>query len=165
MFRFCQKLVLAFAACGLVFSVSFADSMPSKVASMEEAEAVLEMRSEFMKGLGSSMKAFSNYLKRGDGEPLELSGMAGQIADRASEIPGLFPENTGMAEFEDSESKAEIWRSWMDFVAASEALVEPARAVEAAFDAEDKGAIGAAVSNLGKNGCKNCHKQFREPKN
>lgn len=159
---------LKYLALGLLVSVGFsvpilnADTMPGTVASAEEAEAVYANRSEFMKGLGGNMKAFSNYLKRGDGEPLELGARAAEMAETASEIPGLFPQDTGMAQNEESEAKAEIWENWGDFVAAAEALVEPAKALEAAFDSGDKGAIGAAVKNLGGQGCKGCHDKFRE---
>jgi len=139
-----------------------ADSMPGTVASAQEAEAVYANRSDFMKGLGSSMKAFSNFLRRGEGEPLELSGMAAEIAESAAEIPALFPQGTGMAQNEESEAKSAIWEKWAEFVSASDALVEPARALEAAFDSGDKGAIGAAVKDLGSQGCKGCHDQFRE---
>ncbi len=159
-----HKMLLMFMALTFTTTVAIADSMPGKVNSAEQAEAVLEMRSETMKQFGSAMKAFGNFLKRGDGEPLELAGMAAQVAEGASKIPSLFPEATGMADFEDSESKAEIWQNWADFVAAAEAMVEPAMMVETAFDSEDKGAIGAAVKKLGTDGCKNCHTQFREKK-
>ena len=133
------------------------------VADSEEVQAVLDARSDFMKGMGATMKAFSNYLKRGDGDPFELAARAAEIAENASSIPELFPENTGMPHIEESESKPVIWEDWDEFVAAAEALVEPAMAVQAAFDSEDKGAIGAAVKNLGNDGCRGCHSVFREP--
>jgi len=151
------SMALAFGS-----AAAAADSMPGKISTPEEAEAVLEMRSETMKQFGSAMKAFGNFLKRGDGEPLELAGMAAQIAEGASKIPGLFPEATGMADFKDSEAKEEIWQDWSGFVAAAEAMKEPALAVEAAFDSEDSAAIGATVKKLGKDGCKNCHHTYRE---
>ena len=162
--------IFKYLAVGLlmpaVFSISTlqADSMPGTVASAEEAEAVYAARSDFMKGMGGSMRAFSNYLKRDEGEPLELGGMAAELADRAGEIPGLFPKDTGLEQNEESEAKSNIWEEWSDFVAAAERLVEPARAVEAAFDSGDKGTIGQAVKSLGGDGCKGCHSQFREPK-
>ena len=126
--------------------------------------AVLENRSEFMKGMGSAMRAFSNYLKRGDGEPLELGSMAADIAENASSIPDLFPKDTGMAQFEDSESKPNIWEQWDEFVDAANGLVEPAMAVEAAFESGDQGQIAASVKALGGNGCRTCHTSFREKK-
>ena len=149
----------------LSISALYADTMPGMVASAEEAEAVYAKRSEYMKGLGSKMKAFSNFLKRGDGEPLELAGMAAEIADTAAQIPDLFPQDTGLVQNADSEAKPDIWENWSDFVAAAEALVEPAKAVEAAFDSGDGGAIGGAVKALGGDGCRGCHSQFRKKKN
>ncbi len=127
-------------------------------------EAVYQERKEFMEGLGKSMRAFSNYLKRGDGEPLELGAMASEIAQNAAMIPSLFPPGTGMAQNEESEAKPAIWESWDDFVAAADALAPPAQKLEAAFEAGDKGDIGAAVKALGRQGCGGCHKKFREKK-
>ncbi len=163
--------IIRFLACGFVISALFsvpalqADMMPGKVASAEEAEAVYANRSEFMKGMGGSMKAFSNFLKRGEGEALELGAMAAEMAERASEIPDLFPQDTGIAQNEDSEAKAEIWEKWSEFVAAAEALAEPARALEAAFESGDGQLIGKAVKALGGEGCRGCHTQFRHKKN
>ena len=144
-------------------SIVHADE-PAMVESAEQAEAALESRSEFMKGMGSAMKAFTNYLKRGDGEPLELGAMAAEIAENAPGIPDLFPKDTGMAQFEDSEAKAVIWETWDDFVAAANGLVEPAMAVEAAFASGDKGEVAANVKALGGNGCRTCHETFRQKK-
>ncbi|MDE0310313.1 MAG: cytochrome c [Acidiferrobacterales bacterium] len=135
---------------------------PPTVGSAEEVAAVLEARSEFMKGMGSAMKAFSNFLKRGDGEPLELGAMAAEIAENAPGIPDLFPTGTGMEQIEESESKPEIWEKWDDFVAAANDLVEPALALEMAFESGDKAKIGASVKALGGNGCRGCHTPFRE---
>lgn len=153
-------LTLALMCTGLQ-----AQSVPATVGSAEEAQSVLESRSEFMKGLGSAMKAFSNYLKRGDGEPLELGAMAAEIAANAPRIPDLFPRDTGMAQFGDSEAKPDIWNDWEDFVVAANALVEPAMALEAAFESGDPADIGAKVKALGGKGCRGCHKPFREKRN
>ena len=126
--------------------------------------AVYQERHEFMQGLGKAMKAFSNYLKRGDGEPMELGAMAGDIAENAPNIPSLFPPDTGMAQNEESEAKPDIWENWDDFVAAAEGLVGHAQSLEAAFETGDKGQIGAAVKALGGEGCRGCHQRFREKK-
>lgn len=142
-----------------------ADTMPpAKVESAEELEAVYANRSDFMKGMGMKMRAFSNFLKRGDGEPLELSSMAAELAENATQIPSLFPVDSGMAQNEESEAKSVIWQEWSDFVAAAEGLVEPAKGAAAAFDSGDPAAIGAAVKALGSEGCGGCHKRFREKK-
>ena len=162
--KFTTKLpIVALLALGMTGSIVHATE-PAMVESAEQAEAVLESRSEFMKGMGSAMRAFTNYLKRGDGEPIELGSMAAEIAKNAPSIPDLFPKDTGMAQFEDSEAKAVIWEKWDDFVDAANGLVEPAMAVEAAFESGDKGEVAASVKALGGNGCRTCHETFRQKK-
>lgn len=164
--RTIKYLVLGFLVI-VMYSIPAlqADTMPpAKVESAEELEEVYANRSDFMKGMGMKMRAFSNFLKRGEGEPMELGSMAAEIAENASMIPTLFPVDSGMAQNEESESKANIWQEWSDFVAAAEGLVEPATAVAAAFDSGDPAAIGAAVKALGGEGCRGCHKRFREKK-
>ena len=161
-----RKLILAaLLALGLVGANVHAESEPGMVESPEEAEEIMEERSEFMKGMGSAMRAFSNFLKRGDGEPLELAAMADEIGENADRIPSLFPLNTGIELDEDSEALPIIWEEWDDFVARSGVLVELADAVEDAFESGDPNQIGASVKGLGQNGCRNCHIKFRKPKN
>ena len=135
---------------------------PSSVASDEEAMEVAEEREDFMEGLGGSMKAFSNYVKRGDGDPEELAERAERIAENASSIPDLFPVDTGMGRFEESEAKAVIWQDWEDFVSRAGNLGDLASALQAAFQSGDKDKIGGALKALGGEGCRGCHKKFRE---
>ena len=158
--------VLAGAALALALSIpaAIADTEPGMVETTEEAQAVFEQRTEFMKGFGKRMKAFSDYLKRGDGEPLELASMAAEIAEKAPEIPSLFPVGTGLEMFEESGAKSKIWEEWGDFVAAANAVPELASALEVAFDSGDPGQVGAKLKALGGNGCGNCHKPFRQKK-
>ena len=163
-----KNLLLMF---GFVFAMTLGSQAiaqvapPGTVSSDEEAMAVAEQRSDFMKGLGGAMKAFSNYVKRGDGDPEELAARAGNIADNASSIPDLFPVDTGMGRFEESEAKAVIWQDWEDFVSKTGPLQERALALQAAFQSGDKDKIGGALKALGGEGCRGCHKKFREKKN
>ncbi len=161
-----KKLILVgLTATAMVLTVATTQGQaePMEVAA-EDVAAVYEHRSEYMKGLGKGMKAFSNYLKRGDGEPLELGVIAETIAETAGRIPDLFPLNTGLAENEESEAKANIWTEWDDFVKAANNLAPLASNLAAAFEGGDPAAIGAAVKALGGDGCRVCHKQFREKK-
>lgn len=141
-------------------------SAPTSVLDIAWAQdSVFKERSDYMKGLGQSMKQFSNYVKRGRGEPLELAAMAGDISTSASEIPALFPEDTGMEQNADSEAKPIIWQEWEEFVEAANALGNYAAAAEKAFESGDDGAIADAFKNLGRKGCGGCHERFRQKKN
>lgn len=154
--------LIAFVTLTLSGAGALGQPEPAAVGSPEEAESVLAARSEVMKGMGSAMKAFTNFRKRGEGEPSELAAMAAEIAENALRIPELFPRDTGMMQFEDSEAKSEIWDNWEEFVAGSNALAELAIALGAAFDSGDKGEIFAGGRALGRKGCHTCHKKFRD---
>lgn len=132
---------------------------------MAELTGVYKSRHIFMEKLGNSMKAFSNFIKRGKGDPLELGAMAAEMAASSDRIPGLFPTNSGMADNEHSEAKDNIWTEWEDFVNASKNLAPLAADAEAAFKTGELEKIGAAVKKLGEEGCRGCHRQFREKKN
>ncbi len=167
--RFKFRLSLFFMlAIGLTPCAVHAHTYSSESKTDEQALAVLENRSEFMKNLGSAMKAFTNYLRRGDGNPSDLSAMAREIADNAPGIPDLFPENTGIDHFEDSEAIAAVWENWPEFVAAANELVEPAQALATAFAAVADGVedaehdAAARFRDLGRIGCKSCHDRFRD---
>ena len=67
-------------------------------------------------------------------------------------------------ENENSEAKPEIRGNWDDFVAATDVLADSARALEAAFEFGDLGEIGAKIKALGNEGCRGCHKKFRQKK-
>ncbi len=122
---------------------------------------IYEQRHMFMNDLGKSMKAFRLYVKRGAGELAQLAAMAEDIAQNAPDLPDLFPQGTGIADNEESEAKQEIWIEWESFVAASNALVEPASELKSAFGTGDASRIAAAVDALGENGCRGCHSRFR----
>ena len=129
-----------------------------------ELRAVLHKRHDYMTGLGESMKAFSNYIKRDVGDFKELAGMAGKISETAASIPDLFPTDTGKDSIEGSEAKPEIWHSWEEFVGWTVTLGERAAALQAAFDRGDKDQISESVEALGNEGCRGCHKKYREKK-
>lgn len=129
-----------------------------------ELRAVVQKRHDYMTGLGESMKAFSNYVKREVGDLEELAAMAGEISKTAASIPDLFPTDTGMGTIEGSEAKPEIWHSWEEFVGWTVTLEERAAALQAAFERGEKEQISDSVKALGKEGCRGCHRKYREKK-
>ncbi len=159
-----KKLIfVGISISALIFSL-FATYSHSH-GTMEELTGVHKSRHIYMEGLGKSMKAFSNFVKRGKGDPLELAAMAAKMAANVDKIPDLFPINTGMSDNEHSEAKDNIWTEWEDFIKASKNLAPLATDVEAAFKSGELDNIGTAVKKLGEEGCRGCHKQFREKKN
>ena len=102
-------MLLVLIASSLTFSAVQMDSKAHSEIVMNKMDGIYLKRHKFMEKLGKRMKAFSNFMKRGDGNPLKLATMAGEIVAESPKIPDLFPEHTGMMENEDSEAKPEIW--------------------------------------------------------
>lgn len=147
-------------AIGLVFGACGAYAQ-ERVAGDDEAEEVMEMRSQTMKGLGKSMRTLRDFA-RGRTDAATAAMAASNIEKGSVDIPALFPIGTGLDEFPDSEAKEVIWDEWDEFTASSQQLTEKAAAMVAAIGSADQGRIKAAFGDLGKNGCGGCHRRFRE---
>lgn len=121
-------------------------------------------REEAMKQLGGHMKAIKAFATEGTGSAMDVSKRASEINDIAGKIPDLFPAGTDMNGAADSKYKAsaKIWQDWQGFEKAAVQLGAKSKALAAAADGGDKMAIAAAFEDMGKNGCGNCHKNFRE---
>jgi len=126
---------------------------------------VYEKRHVYMNELGDIMKAFGKFVKRGEGDLADLSQKAARIIELAPELPSHFPPDTGLNHNKESQAKPIIWEKWDDFVSASERLIDLGMVLEAAFVSEDEAQISAAVKQMGEEGCRACHSQFRIKKN
>ncbi len=126
---------------------------------------VYEKRHVYMNELGDIMKAFGKYVKRGEGDLANLRQKAARIIELAPELPSHFPPDTGLNHNKESQAKPIIWEKWDDFISASERLIDLGMGLEAAFSSEDEAQISAAVKQMGEEGCRGCHSQFRIKKN
>lgn len=126
---------------------------------------VYEKRHVYMNELGDIMKAFGNFVKRGKGDLTDLSQKAARIIDLAPELPSHFPPDTGLNHNKESQAKPIIWEKWDDFISASERLVDLGKGLESAFASENEAQISTAVKQMGEEGCRACHSQFRIKKN
>ena len=124
--------------------------------------AVVQNRLAAMKRHGSDVKTIRDYLD--DKADLAKAQAAGaDLASSLRELPAMFPEATGMAQFPGkSGAKPTIWADWNTFLADIQSAVAKADALNTALKAGDKTAIRNAVADLGKNGCAGCHETFRE---
>lgn len=158
---------IAFLIVGFVILTGLQMQVLAHTVEIEDPElrAVVQKRHDYMTGLGESMKAFSNYVKREIGDLKELAAMAGKISETAASIPDLFPTDTGMGTIEGSDAKPEIWHSWEEFVGWTVTLEERAAALQVAFDRGENEQIRDSVKALGKEGCRGCHRIYREKKN
>ena len=86
-----------------------------------------------------------------------------RLTETTQKIPSLFPPGTDKPSPDgDYAPKPAVWTDWNKFLGAQKGAAEKAEALLAAVKTGDKPAIQTAFNNLGKNGCGNCHTDFRE---
>ena len=130
----------------------------------QDAAQVIDKRQDAMKAQGKATAAIRAYTEdKGDLAAARAAGA--ELVKTVPQIPGLFPQKTGMAEYPGkSYAKPEIWAQWDKFVAAVTVANTRASELNAALTGGDKAAITAAFAAMGKDGCSGCHTPFRQPK-
>jgi len=115
-----------------------------------------------MKQQGKDMGGVKAFLDGKTDQAAALTAATG-LTETTRKIPGLFPPGTDKPSPDgDYGPKAAIWTDWNKFLDAQKAAATKAEALLAAVKGGDKPAILAAFGDLGKNGCGNCHTNFRE---
>ena len=151
-----KKLLFA----GLLGTIITAGTAFPMMAQADEASdnAAVENRKMLMDGIGGAMGTLGCYMK---GEctlpdPV-LANLAKGIAFSAGAALAAFEPQTPDASVKTTAS-ADIWTNWDDFSGRFPEMQQAALALADAVG--DKGAMGAAMGNLGKS-CKGCHDEFR----
>ena len=134
------------------------------VALAQDALQVIDQRQNAMKAQGKATAAIKAYTEdKGDITGARAAGA--ELVKIVPQIPALFPQKTGMAEYPGkSYAKPEIWAQWDKFVAQVNVANQRANELNAALAGGDKAAITAAFGAMGKDGCGGCHTPFRQPK-
>lgn len=145
-----KKLILASAAGLFASSIAIADD--SFESEIEFRQGAMNILSYNMKNLGAMLKGKKPY----DAEKVKVH--ARDIASVASlDLMSGFPEDsTG----EDSSALEDIWMDFENFEAKMMDFKKAAEGMKTAAMSGDKGAVGAAMGDLGKS-CKGCHKPFK----
>ena len=134
----------------------------------------IQERKGLMRSNGGNLKAIGAFLKTGKGSASDVASRARKIAGTADMMKGLFPSGTSSKDKPgQTRAKPLIWakrathnqaEDMAAFNNAADIMSVYALKLASAADSGDKKAIGAAMGQLGKNGCGGCHKFFRGPK-
>lgn len=148
-----KSVAAALAVAGVLVGV------PSVVSLAQDAKALQEQRTAFMKQLGGSMGLLSKIAK-GEAEysPAAVAAAETVLANSAK-LTSMFPQNSTTAE---TRAKPEIWADWANFEKAASAVKDPATKLVVAAKTGDKAQIGAALGPVGK-ACGSCHDTYRKP--
>lgn len=127
-----------------------------------DTAAVVKERQATMKQQGKDLGGIKAFLS-GKADQATAQAGADSLTQTTRKIPSLFPPGSDQSSPDGKfQPKAAVWQDWDKFLAAQKQAVAKADALLAAVKTGDKAAIQAAFADLGKNGCGNCHTNFRE---
>jgi cytochrome c556 len=130
----------------------------------QDANTTVNQRQDHMKAQSKALGAVKAYVEgKGDLDAARAGGA--ELVSLTANIPVLFPQQTGMAEYPGkSYAKPDIWAQWDKFNEAAQQAHARVVALNAALLSGDKQAVTAAYQAVGKEGCTGCHTPFRQPK-
>lgn len=132
-------------------------TMPA-VSLSAESEDLIKYRRGTMKAIGGHMSATSLIVRGKVPHKGQLKQHVNALKLLTNDIPALFPEDS---DFGETRAKAEVWEKPDDFIkaakTANDSIASLLKAVEGGNDSE----ILAGFKKVGE-GCKGCHKNFRE---
>ena len=131
--------------------------MPAVVLA-DESENIIKYRQGVMKAIGGHMSATSLIVRGKVSYKDDLKDHVRALKVLTSDIPGLFPEDS---DFGETRAKAEVWEKRDEFVKAAETSQQSVIDLLSAVESGKPDAITASFKQVGE-GCKGCHKDFRE---
>ncbi|HCY04237.1 MAG TPA: hypothetical protein DHU16_02205 [Gammaproteobacteria bacterium] len=132
-------------------SASWADERTQKT--IEARQGLLKVVAQYFGPIVGMAKGQIPY------EAALIEKNAGMIAQLAPMIPDMFAMDTSASDIA-SQSKADIWGDYADFIAKAATTAERAEALVAATT-EGRGATMKAFGALGAS-CKSCHDSYRQ---
>ena len=123
-----------------------------------ESEDLIKYRRGVMKAIGGHMSATSLIVRGKVPHKDQLKQHVNAMKLLTNDIPALFPEGS---DFGETRAKEAVWEKPNEFSKASktsnDSIANLLKAVEGGKDSE----ISASFKKVGQ-GCKGCHKDFRE---
>ncbi len=144
-----------------IFAIAAAVVMTASATTAFAGEDEIKYRQAIYKSVGGHMTAIATILKTDAGDMKDISMHADGMLALAKIAPTIFPEGSG-PDAGKTGAKPNIWTDADGFKKVLVAFQENAEKLAVAAKSGDKGAIGAALGDLGKNGCKACHDTYRE---
>lgn len=148
-----------FGAGAIALAVTLASS---PALAIDEPENVINYRKGIMRANGGHMGSLA-AMARGDVSFTDEALLhARTIHDMSQNIGRLFPPGTGPGETEvETDALPTIWERPDEFQQAITSLQEQSAAMIQAAESGDQTAFAQQVGMLGREGCGNCHDDFR----
>lgn len=123
-----------------------------------DAKAVIEERSELMRGLRDAFRPIRPMLMAGAFEIIVVKSR--EIAKLAQEIMPAFSKEALSSK---SRAKVEIWKDRSQFAQKAKEFAAAIAGLEQAAKTRDTEKTGARIARV-LAACKDCHRSFRKPK-
>lgn len=133
-------------------------AMPAISAAQEDP--VITYRQKVMQSIGANIGAVSDVLKHSLPHEQNIQVHAEQINRAARLIPSAFEENVSEGL---TDAKPEVWEEWEEFKEYAADLESESAALAEVAAGGDPAEVGAQVKKVG-DACKQCHDEFRKPK-
>jgi cytochrome c556 len=130
------------------------------VVSTAQEDPVITYRQKVMQSIGANIGAVSDIMKFSLPYEANIAVHAEQISRAASLIPSAFEEELSEGL---TDAKPEIWGDWETFKQYADDLKSASSTLAATAASGDPAAIGAQLKEVG-GACKQCHDDFRKPK-
>lgn len=153
MLRF--KKVAALAAGCIIFA-----GVWSGAAAQSGDEPVIKYRQNIMKSVGGHTGAIAQIVKGESPHKSHLVSHAQALRDLVSMVPDAFDQKTSGGK---TRAKPDIWTDASGFREAANDAAAATKAFAEAAASGDDGAVGEKLKAV-FDGCKGCHKNYREKK-
>ncbi len=130
------------------------------LANGQTAAVTIDARQKSLKGMGGAFKTIGDQLKSGAPDAGAIQAAALKLETLSQDIGNWFPEGSDAASGVDTDALDAIWSDPEGFATAIANFQAAAVSINAAAQAGDMAAVGAATRPLGMS-CKGCHDTYR----
>jgi cytochrome c556 len=127
----------------------------------DEPSNLIKYRKATMTAIGGHMGALGAMAKGEVSFTDEAVLHARAINEMSQNLLRLFPEGSGYEVDKKTNALPAIWERWADFEAAVKSLQDESAKMAAVAESGDAAAFREQIGALGRDGCSNCHDDFR----
>ncbi|HSH42687.1 MAG TPA: cytochrome c [Arenicellales bacterium] len=135
-------------------------ALPMLSVAQQDKDPVISYRQKVMQSIGANIGAISDVLKYSLPRQDNIPAHAEQMRRAAALIPSAFEDELSEGP---TDAKPEIWESWDEFQEYAGDLEQASAELAAMAADSDTATFAAQVKKVGDT-CKQCHDEFRKPK-
>ncbi len=152
-----MRLFIFSAVFTLLIIASFSFKLAGQTGGKAQAKAIVEERSELMRGIRGAFRPLQPLLMAGAFEVIVIKSR--ELANLAQKIPPTFSKKALSSK---SRAKEELWNDWEGFTQKAKELADAVAGLQAAAKTSHAKKTEGWIKGV-LMACKNCHRSFRVP--